>query len=332
MTAIVHIPNRQDFQKKHDEKYEFKRDIKIGLESPNKKIQSKYFYDDNGCKLFNKITKHPDYYLTQCEIEILNFHKKRFSKILGAKPFNLIEFGPGEGLKSKIIIEQFLLDAMNFKYLPIDISTNYLNSSLKYFSKKVEMIPIQSDYLSGLEWLNNNSDARNVVLFLGSSIGNFTIAEIQGFLRSLWALLKDDDFLFIGFDLKKDVEILLRAYSDSEGITRDFNLNLLERINRELNANFNTKKFRHYATYNIQLCAMESYLLSLESQIVNIHSLEQSFAFEENEPMHVEHSQKFTLNQIEQLASSTGFKLVQNFMDSQQYFVDSLWRKKEIKS
>ncbi len=278
--------------------------------------------------MFNQITRHPDYYLTRCEIEILNTHKKQLSSLIELMSFNLVELGPGEGIKTKILIEQFMSDHLDFKYIPIDISEKYLKILIKQFQKqipKLDLIPIYSDYFRGLRWLSDHSDKRNLVLFLGSSIGNFDPKSTKVFLQHLWESLNDGDYILIGFDLRKDVDVLMRAYNDDAGITRDFNLNLLERMNRELGANFNVNHFRHYATYNVYSGAMESYLISLINQSVKFDALERSIEFKETEPVHVEYSYKYLLPQIYELAKDTGFEVIHNFLDSKNYFVDSFW-------
>lgn len=313
------------------DKAEFILDLQEGLSKPRKQILSKYFYDELGSELFNQITRHPDYYLTKCEIEILNTYKKQIAKLFEGQHFNLVELGPGEGLKTQILMDELLSEMHQFSYLPIDISKKYLKNLVNQFSGKLsseQLNPICSDYFRGLEWLRKHSKRSNLVLFLGSSIGNFSPLETQEFLYQLHDSLNKRDYVLLGFDLRKDVDILLQAYSDDAGITRDFNLNLLKRINRELNADFDLNKFQHYATYNVYTGAMESYLLSLEQQIVKIGDLEQSFLFEEIEPIHVEYSHKFTIKQINEFAHKAGFEIIQNYTDEKKFFIDALWRVK----
>lgn len=332
MSGVVHVPNDDNVTSYHDEKTEFKNDVEEGLAKPSKQIQSKYFYDEHGSELFNQITRHPDYYLTRSEIEILHAYKKQISALIGTEPFNLIELGPGEGIKTQILIEQFLKDSLNFTYMPIDISTKYLKHLIVEFNKQLpelKLKPIHSDYFCGLGWLSSHSTRRNLALFLGSSIGNFDPASTENFLHHLNETLNDGDYVFLGFDLRKDIDILMRAYNDYDGITRDFNLNLLKRINRELGANFDLEKFRHYATYNVHSGAMESYLISLERQDVDIHTLNRSYSFEEIEPIHVEYSYKYLLSQIHELAHSCSFDIIQDYTDSQAYFVNTLWQVKK---
>lgn len=308
---------------------EFKKGVRSGLSQPKKSLSSKFFYDSKGSLLFDQITRHPDYYLTNCELEILENNKKYLAEFLKNKSFNLIELGPGEGIKSEILIKQFLQDNLNFTYIPIDISKNYLINISNHIKEKnfpLATRPIHSDFCTGLEWLGLNSNLQNVVLFLGSSIGNYDSIAANKFLKRINSLLHAGDLLLIGFDLRKDIPTLLRAYNDSSGITKEFNLNLLRRINNELGGNFNVNKFQHYGTYNVYATAMESYLVSLENQMVEIESLNNSFYFQESEAIHVECSYKYLFSEIELLAEANSFELLTHFIDSKNYFVDVLLR------
>jgi uncharacterized SAM-dependent methyltransferase len=184
---------------------------------------------------------------------------------------------------------------------------------------------IHADYFKGMEWIKKHSEQRNVVLFLGSSIGNFDTLSTIEFLQHLHNTLNKGDFVLLGFDLCKDPNILMPAYNDKKGITREFNLNLLHRLNRELGANFNLDKFRHYSCYNVYNGAMESYLISLEKQTIYIDALKKIFEFREIEAIHVEYSFKYRSEQIEEWAHKTGFRIVKHYFDSHHYFLDSLW-------
>lgn len=326
---MIHIENETKISANQNQFDEFKADLLTGLSEKNKEISSKYFYDEKGSDLFNQITRHSDYYLTRCEIEILNENKKIISNLIAKEAFNLIELGPGEGIKTLLLIGQFLDDASKFTYIPVDISKTYLDNfthKLNQMLPNIQVTALHSDYLKGLEWLSSNSKNRNLVLFLGSSIGNFTLAATKIFLRSVWSILHHGDYLLIGFDLRKETDILLKAYNDKDGITRDFNLNLLSRINKELGANIDINKFNHYATYNPKISAMESYIMCSNSQIIDIEALNKAFLLEPYEAIHVEYSHKYTMSQIENLATEAGFKIINSFTDSKNYFIDSLWQ------
>ncbi|KTD52351.1 Histidine-specific methyltransferase EgtD [Legionella quinlivanii] len=329
MNANLQIKTISDGKYPQNDRQEFMRDVERGLSSKKKYISSKYFYDEKGSELFNQITRHPDYYLTKCELEILEDNKREFADIFGESSFNLIELGPGEGIKSRIFINEFLQRSLDFTYFTIDISRRYLNQIVKQFNHdlpKLKLIALNSDYFSGLHWLSQRSKRRNVVLFLGSSIGNFNQDDTQVFLKNIASDLQNDDYLLIGFDLRKDINILNKAYNDSDLITRHFNLNLLNRMNRELGGHFDLDQFQHYATYNVYSGAMESYLLSRKKQSIPVDALNRSFSFYEYEPIHVEYSYKYLIDQLEIFAENSGFEIVKNYMDSKGYFVDSLWR------
>lgn len=329
MTAKFKTPAVTDARFIHDERQEFLHDVFIGFSKRNKEISSKYFYDDDGSELFNRITRHPDYYLTDCELEILDSYKIDLAALFKNENFNLIELGPGEGIKTRLLIDHFLAENLTFSYYPIDISKKYLTKIIEQFNKQLpdlETIVLNLDYLNGIKWLSSTSNKRNFVLFLGSSIGNFDLNSTKEFLGMMRNFLHHGDYIFIGFDLLKDIDILLKAYNDRDGITREFNLNLLRRMNKELGANFNVESFYHYGTYNAYLHGMESYLISSKAQIVTIESLKKSFDFNEFEAIHAESSHKYTFSQVAKLARTTGFEVVRNFTDSKQYFLDSLWR------
>lgn len=308
---------------------EFAKDVLEGFSDEKKHLSAKYFYDRKGSELFNQITRHPDYYLTQCEIEILNTHKKEVSQLFNKEHFNLIELGPGEGIKTQIILEQLVKDSRDFNYIAIDISQKYLNQIQTQIEKymhpsKIKML--NSDYFQGLDWVKNNSKRRNLVLFLGSSIGNFDTENTKNFLRQVWSNLRDGDYFLIGFDLRKDTEVLIKAYNDKDGITKEFNLNLLSRINRELKGNFDISCFNHFATYDVYTGAMESYLISFKKHEVYIGILNESFNFHEYEPIHVEYSYKFLVSQVEEYAANCGFEVIHHFLDKKEYFLNSLWK------
>ena len=182
-----------------------------------------------------------------------------------------------------------------------------------------------AEYFDGLRWLNKRKSRRNLVLFLGSNIGNFDKAHSHAFLHSLWNFLNNDDIVVIGFDLKKDITLMIRAYNDSKGVTAEFNKNLLRRINRELGGNFDLEKFRFYAGYDVFSGAIESYLVSLEKQEVFIEEIGQSFSFDPWEPIHTEYSYKYLVSDIQELAARTGYSIKKQLYDSKKYFVDSVW-------
>lgn len=306
----------------------FARDVAEGLTSEPKTLPSKYFYDARGDALFQKIMHMPEYYLTDCELEIISTHKTAMLQAFG-NDFNLVELGAGDGFKTKVLLEHFLKKKASFEYKPIDISQNVLEileRNLKSKLPSLKMEAIQGDYFDALEKLQLDQDRREVVMFLGANIGNMTKEEAIEFLHQVRDNLVEDDMLLIGFDLKKDPATILNAYNDKAGITRDFNLNLLSRINRELDADFNLRKFSHWETYNPLTGETESFIVSRQAQQVNIQAIDLVVNFEAWEAMKVELSQKYSISEIESLANEAGFAIERHFFDDRMYFVDSLWR------
>lgn len=303
-------------------------DVLIGLSQNPKKLSSKYFYDDEGSRLFQKIAKQPEYYLTRTEFEILQTISKKVPSLIAEIDLDVVELGSGDGQKTKVLLDGFTESGCRVHYYPIDISTEAMRLLEENIITDGEMQVhgVVSDYLEGLGYLRERSRRRQLILFLGSNIGNMTPAQREAFLRTIWNRLNHGDYLMIGFDLKKDIEELNRAYNDAAGVTRDFNLNLLARINRELGANFDLHRFRHYGAYNPLLGAMQSYLISRCDQQVYIKNLQKTFVFSAYEPILVEYSFKFSEGDVFDLAHNTGFELYRNFPDGHNRYLVSLWR------
>jgi dimethylhistidine N-methyltransferase len=312
------------------EAYEqFALDVLLGLSMSPKSLCSKYLYDETGDYLFQRIMELPEYYLTQCELEIFQNHKDRIADLIGDGDINLVELGAGDGKKTEVLLEYFFRKGLRFEYIPIDISETAVHGlicKLNHYSPRLRIEGLVAEYFDGLRWLSSMNHKRNIVFFLGSNIGNFSQSETRTFLHSLWNSLNHRDYLVIGFDLKKDIQLLLKAYNDSQGVTAQFNLNLLQRINEELGGNFNLDRFQYYSSYNVFTGAIESYLISSQKQTVYIQTLNQSFSFEAWEPLHTEYSHKYLLSDIALLAEETGFEIVDQLFDSRQYFVDSIWQ------
>ncbi|MDY6835081.1 MAG: L-histidine N(alpha)-methyltransferase [Chloroflexota bacterium] len=331
MSANYRVLQTHDLQiaKSHQQ---FALDVLLGLSISPKALSSKYLYDAEGDQLFQKITQLPEYYLTKCELEIFQNHKERIIESMGPSHVNLVELGAGDGQKTEVLLGHCLSRGMRFRYVPIDISETAVRGligGLGQYSPQIQIEGLVADYFDGLKWLSNMTNEHNVVLFLGSNIGNFSHSEARVFLYSLWNALNDGDHLLIGFDLKKSIPQLLNAYNDCQGVTTQFNLNILRRINRELGGSFDLNKFQFYSSYNVFSGAVESYLMSMEKQSVNIEVLNQSFFFDEWEPIHTEYSHKFLQSDITTLAEETGFQIVDQLVDSKGYFIDSIWQVKK---
>lgn len=310
----------------------FSEDVKAGLSLEPKRLYSKYFYDKKGDEIFQAIMKMPGYYLTRKEFEILDDNKEELLKLFKNHKgrFHLVEFGAGDGYKTKILLKYFLSEQSEFSYIPIDISKNILEllvTDLKLTFPKLKVESICMDYFQALHQLKETSDRRNVVLFLGSNIGNFSESEAIEFLKRLGDNLNVDDLLLIGFDLKKDPHLILDAYNDEAGITRAFNMNLLERINRELGGNFDLEQFKHFPLYEPTFGEARSYLISKKKQTVYIDAVGKSFEFKAWEPIHVEISRKYDFETVMRYAEKAGFKIAKNFVDHESYYLNSLWQK-----
>lgn len=307
----------------------FALDVHLGLSSQHKFIPSKHFYDENGNKLFQRIAELPEYYLSKAETEILTTHKETLAQRFSSEPFALVEMGAGDGEKTKILLGHFLAKGLDFHYAPIDISESTLSELEASLSERFPTLSFQgrsAEHASGISEIDAFSETRTVLLFLGSNIGKFSLPEMKLFLKTVWHGLNKGDFALIGFDLKKDVRIMQAAHDDKEGVARAFNLNLLQRINRELGGSFNVERFYHHEIYNPRESAMESYLISLEAQEVYIDALKTTYRFAPCEAIFTGRAYKFSDASIRELAHETGFEVVETFKDSRQYFADSLWR------
>jgi dimethylhistidine N-methyltransferase len=311
----------------------FAKDVEKGLDSNPKSLDSKYFYNELGDQLFQQIMELDEYYLTDCEYEILRNNRETYRTLFqeSENHYSLVELGAGDGLKTRVLLQHFTEKQSNFSYLPIDISSNVLNILQKKVNKEIpelEIEPHPGDYFNALDQMNAREQERKVILFLGSTIGNFVYKEAVGFLKELNTQMNSKDLLLIGFDLKKDPNTILNAYNDKKGITAAFNLNLLQRINEELDGNFDLKKFYHYPTYNPISGEAHSFLISKANQEVRIEGINRTFQFTEGEPIFMEISKKYDLQSIEGLAEESGFSIKKNFFDSKFYFTNSLWQKK----
>lgn len=310
----------------------FAEDVRAGLASEKKYLSSKYFYDAAGDKLFQKIMNLPEYYLTRAEFAILEKHKKSILRpfVESKRKFNLVELGAGDGIKTRILIRFLYENQVPFDYYPIDISGSMLRElkdSLQQEFPNLPVITIENTYRKALKEKVWNHDFPTLMIFLGSNMGNFLEPEAMEVLSSLSNALDHQEMLLVGFDLKKDPQLILRAYNDSQGVTRDFNLNVLTRINRELGGNFDLQKFKHWPVYNPESGECKSYLVSTEKQTVSIQALEEIYTFEKAESIFTEVSKKYSLGELEEYATAQGFDVMANFQDEHAYFTDSLWRK-----
>ena len=310
----------------------FAKEVREGLTAFPKYLSSKYFYDENGDKLFQAIMAMPEYYLTDCEYEILQDHKKELAMLFskGVDDFSLFELGAGDGKKTKILLKHLSDNEFTFDYRPIDISQNALDHlvrSLKQELPDVAIHPIQGSYFETLTTIASSTTKRKVILFLGSNIGNLLHKDAIGFLRQLKDAMDDGDLLFMGMDQKKDPQTILSAYDDQAGITSDFNKNILARINTELGGNFDLDKFLHWEVYDPETGTAKSYLVATKPQQVYIEDLDLRVLFKPWETIHTEISQKYDDEVVEWLAKEAGLKVVHHFSDKRVYFKNYILKK-----
>ncbi|MBX3277657.1 MAG: L-histidine N(alpha)-methyltransferase [Acidobacteria bacterium] len=306
----------------------FAADVRAGLTARRKTLPPKYFYDELGSQLFEAICALPEYYLTRCETEILSQHAPAIASYL-PRPTSIVELGSGSSVKTRYLLEALLARQETLLYQPIDISESMLSQSTRHLLLDYPNLRIQAqagDYTHGLGAVKRAQDGALLVLFLGSNIGNYDPHEAQRLLTTLQRSLRPGDLLLLGADLKKAPALLEAAYDDALGVTAAFNRNLLVRINRELRADFDLKKFAHRAHYNVEDGRVEMYLVSQEVQEVHLRSLNISVQFQRGETIHTENSWKFDLEQLQMLAAQSGFAAVHSWLDQGKHFSCNLWQ------
>jgi len=317
------VDSKLRYFKPHASKIEktFAEEISSSLIGNSKFISPKFFYDKKGSDLFEKICTLSEYYPTRTEIDILKNLRIELPSYLD-ETFRLVELGSGASVKTRLILDIFTSLQDTIEYFPIDISEILTESSeqlLKDYDG-LHITGIIDTYEGGLEFLKNYDDKKNLIIFLGSSFGNFSPNAGREFLKKINSTMKSGDLFLIGLDLIKDKQILESAYNDSLGITAQFNLNVLSRINDELDADFNLDNFLHYSIYNKVDQRIEMYLKSLVRQSVIISKSNLLLNLEKNELIHTEYSYKYSLDQIRELLESIGFKINHVWLDDKKYF------------
>ena len=296
----------------------FLAEVLSGLRKAQKELPSKYFYDERGSNLFERICTLDEYYIPRTEAAIMETCIGEMAELLGPNVL-LIEYGSGSCTKTRILLDYLHQPAA---YVPIDISRTQLLWVTKQLASDypgLEVLPVCADYTSGFELpIPKRPSEHTVVYFPGSTIGNFDPLPAKHFLEHVAGVCRPGGGLLIGVDLKKDPDVLHRAYNDSQGITAAFNLNLLERINRELNCDFRVDQFQHYAIYNPGEGRVEMHLVSLRDQVVHLDG--NTIAFATGESIWTESSYKFNLGEFEQMAVAAGFKVEHTWTDEKQWF------------
>lgn len=296
---------------------EFLDDVLEGLAAPSKYLQAKYFYDDIGSRIYSEITQLPEYYPTRTETGLMQEIRSELATECHDRQA-VVEFGSGSGRRSEILLEA--LGTVR-SYVPIDVSMQLLEDTRAVVGKShpsIKVRPLLADFLGDYTLPAGTPEPR-LGYFPGSTVGNFLPGESRNFLAKSRQVLGVDAQLLIGTDLVKPVELLEAAYDDAAGVTARFNKNLLVRINRELNADFDVSTFDHRADYNPALQRMEMRLVSRVDQVVNVAGI-RHFRFREGESIHTENSHKFTLSGFQNLAAEAGWKPVRHWMDDKQWF------------
>ena len=300
----------------------FAEAIEIGLSASPKVIPSRFFYDEIGSELFERICDLPEYYLTRAEREILQTHA---ADILADSPtdLTLVELGSGSAVKTKLLMEELLKTHARLRFTPIDISRSAIEACASHLLQTfddLEILAVASDYHSGLSILKARNSGPELILFLGSSIGNFHRQDASTFLKGVAEAMSNGDRLLVGIDLRKDASVLEPAYDDAEGVTAQFNLNLLGRINHELGGRFDVGAFDHKAIYDVDAGRIEMYLVSAAQQTVRIESLDLEVDFEAGESIHTEDSYKYSLEEIDALVAGVGLEMNGQWFDSEKRF------------
>ena len=308
---------------------EFAEDVKLGLSAKSKYLKPKYFYDHRGSELFEEICRQPEYYLTRTEASILRTYSPTIAYLQCYDSIAIIELGSGSSSKTRILIQTFLgTKQKSIYYYPIDISHSILQNTVKILSNEfhnIQIVGLAADFLEGIDKANQlisykNISAKKIIVFLGSSVGNFEHKEAVSFLKPLVDRMNEYDLLLVGFDLHKGEKILNAAYNDSAGITAKFNMNILTRINRELGGEFDLTLFKHCAFYNKDKRRIEMHLVSTYKQHVHIREIDKTVDFERGESIHTENSYKYTLKQIGALAKRCNLKVRKHFTDPNCWF------------
>lgn len=291
-------------------------EIIASLSQPQKQINPKFFYDCHGSELFDAICELPEYYISRTENNLLQSHSSDIANLIDSSAL-LIELGSGSCQK----VRNFLGTLNNTAYMPIDISKNHLWRAVKTLSHDFPTIPIHAvclDYSHNIEIPYEAPEQKKIFFFPGSSISNFEPESVLNFLTRLATLAKPNGGLLIGVDLQKPAELLHAAYNDSKGVTAAFNKNILQRLNRELNANFELNQFSHHAFYNEKQHRIEMHLVSEKNQDVKIGT--HLFHFKKQESIHTENSYKYTIEQFQQIAQQAGFNPQKFWTDKNQLF------------
>ncbi len=289
-----------------------------GLDRPDKSISPKYFYDETGSQLFEQITRLPEYYLTDTELQIMEAHVDEMTALIGPSA-SLIEFGSGSSLKTQMLLQHMRAPAA---YVPVDISEDHLLASQRRIRDKfpdIEVLPVAADFTRPFDLPEPSvMPLRNVVYFPGSTIGNFEDEDALDLMRVMREEARDGGALLIGADLQKDANVIHAAYNDGEGVTARFNLNMLEHLNREFGAQFDIDAFEHRASYDEEEGRVVMQLVSQRDQVVRIDDAR--IAIARGEAITTEYSHKYTLDGFADMVAAAGFSTERTWTDANDWF------------
>jgi dimethylhistidine N-methyltransferase len=306
------------------------REVLLGLTSRPKQLPPKLFYDAAGSALFEQITELPEYYLTVTEQAIFERYADDMVQSAGESS-TIIELGAGTAKKTMPVLRAALAIHGSVTFIPVDVSRFALEAAHHRVHTELPQIvvqPLVMDYTQHFAALAQ-IPGRKLVLYIGSSIGNFEPMVASALLRRLRSSLSTGDCLLLGTDMRKPADVLLPAYDDAAGVTAQFNLNILSRINREFDADFDLDRFEHRVSWNERHSRIEMHLMSLTHQFVNIRALDISVPFVSGETIHTENSYKFTPSMIEAIAANGGFRIEQSWSDERKWFTVTLFRADE---
>jgi dimethylhistidine N-methyltransferase len=306
----------------------FARDVANGFSDPMQKyLAARYFYDDLGSALFEAITLLPEYGLTRADQRLLELHADEIADAVGSVSV-VAELGSGSGKKTRSILTPLSRRTDFLRYSPIDVSTGALTHCEKQLCDLAEVSPVCADWLEGLAEIARDrlQNSSLLLLFLGSSIGNLERTCIPDFLRRIRSQLQPGDYFLLGADLVKNIDRMIAAYDDPAGVTAAFNLNLLARINRELDANFDLRSFAHEVRWNHKERRIEMHLLATRNQSVFIGILGATFHFQAGETIWTESSHKFTVSELNNYAHLSSFTPVKVWTDREWPFAEALWK------
>jgi L-histidine N-alpha-methyltransferase len=305
----------------------FAQDVAKGLQSKPKRLPSKYFYDDVGSALFDAITRLPEYYLTRAETEILREWGWQIVRVLDA-PVDFLELGSGSAVKTRLLIEEALRVQGRLRYSPIDISTEAIRASSMALVETYPGLAVRAyagDYFDVLASRIVRSESKMLAMVMGSNIGNYEPDEAHRLLTLLHGALRKGDGLLLGADLKKDRAVLELAYNDPAGVTAAFDRNILARINRELDADFDPRNFAHVVRYDQRRGSVDSFLQARSRSVVHVRSIDLRASFRTGERIHTESSYKYSDEELESLGRAAGFRSACRWHDRSALFTVHLF-------